>query len=60
MLQRGERHFLKLSVSLSPSPSSFMARNQSGQRLWFRSTGFFFFLILQSNGGEVDLPKGKL
>ena len=53
VLQRGERHFLKLSVSLSlslslsPSPSSFMARNQSGQRLWFWSTGFFFNFVKQ-------------
>ena len=45
----GERHFLKLfvsdSVSLSPSPSqsSFMERNLSGQRLWLWSIFFFFF-----------------
>ena len=45
MLHWGKRHFLKLSVSLSlsPSQSSFMERNLSGQRLWLSSTVFFFF-----------------
>ena len=34
---------LSVSLSLSPSQSSFMERNLSGQRIWLSSSFFFFF-----------------
>ena len=38
---------LSVFLSLSPSQSSFMERNLSGQRLWLWSTVFFFFFFFE-------------